>query len=70
MNRRPLPDAEIRTQMRPLLAGVRVMHGAGLLHHDVKPDNIFVLPRKIRTFRDGDAALRGRLGYFSTVIQL
>jgi len=37
-----LPEAELRRLLAPLLDGLRVVHAAGFLHRDVKPDNIFV----------------------------
>jgi len=40
--RRTLPEAEIRTLLGPLLAGVAEVHKAGFLHRDIKPANIIV----------------------------
>ena len=37
-----LPEAELRRLLGPLLDGLRVVHAAGFLHRDIKPDNIFV----------------------------
>jgi len=37
-----LPEAELRRLLAPLLDGLRVVHAAGFLHRDIKPDNIFV----------------------------
>ncbi|MGQ0511359.1 MAG: protein kinase domain-containing protein [Betaproteobacteria bacterium] len=37
-----LPEAELKRLMAPLLEGLREVHGAGFLHRDIKPDNIFV----------------------------
>jgi serine/threonine protein kinase len=37
-----LPEAELRRLAAPLLDGLRVVHAAGFLHRDIKPDNIFV----------------------------
>ncbi|XP_004966919.1 putative cyclin-dependent kinase F-2 [Setaria italica] len=40
---RPLfMEAEVRRIMRKLLAGAEVMHGRGIVHRDIRPDNIFV----------------------------
>ena len=40
--RRPLAESEIRALTTPLLEGLVVVHGAGYLHRDIKPGNIFV----------------------------
>lgn len=45
----PLPEAELVQLLRPLLDGLSVVHGAGYLHRDIKPDNILV--------RGGDGGL-------------
>ncbi|KAG2611415.1 putative cyclin-dependent kinase F-2 [Panicum virgatum] len=39
---RPFPEAEVRRIMRQLLAGAAAMHGRGIVHRDVRPDNILV----------------------------
>jgi serine/threonine protein kinase len=37
-----LPEEEIRALVGPLLAGLAVVHRAGVLHRDIKPGNIYV----------------------------
>jgi HAMP domain-containing protein len=37
-----LPEAELLQLLRPLLDGLSVVHAAGVLHRDIKPDNIQV----------------------------
>ncbi len=36
-----LPDAEVRRWFEGIAAGVRHLHGAGLVHRDLKPGNVF-----------------------------
>ncbi|MBI3371893.1 MAG: protein kinase [Betaproteobacteria bacterium] len=38
----PLDEAALKRLVAPLLDGLRVVHAAGFLHRDIKPDNIFV----------------------------
>uniref|UniRef100_A0ACD5TX53 Uncharacterized protein n=1 Tax=Avena sativa TaxID=4498 RepID=A0ACD5TX53_AVESA len=39
---RPVPEAEARRLMRQLLEGAAAMHDLGVLHRDLKPDNVLV----------------------------
>ncbi|KAJ1287990.1 hypothetical protein BS78_02G053800 [Paspalum vaginatum] len=38
----PFPEADVRRVMRQLLAGAEAMHRHGVVHRDIKPDNILV----------------------------
>ena len=38
--RKRLPPEEIRTMLNELLNGLEILHNAGLLHRDIKPDNV------------------------------
>jgi len=37
-----LSEAEMLSLLQPLVDGLAVVHGAGFLHRDIKPDNIYV----------------------------
>ena len=38
----PLPEAELKGILYPLLDGLAVVHEAGILHRDIKPSNIMI----------------------------
>jgi serine/threonine protein kinase/HAMP domain-containing protein len=40
--RKEVAEAELLGLLQPLLDGLAVVHGAGFLHRDIKPDNIYV----------------------------
>lgn len=42
LRHKDLPEAELLALLRPLLDGLSVVHAAGVLHRDIKPDNIQV----------------------------
>ena len=48
-NRKPLPEQDLLALLQPLLDGLALVHEAGYLHRDIKPDNIYV--------RNGDGSL-------------
>ena len=48
-NHENIPEATIASLLAPLLDGLEVVHNAGYLHRDIKPDNIYV--------RDEDGSL-------------
>jgi len=43
---RPFQEAEVRDAMRQLLSGARRVHGAGVLHRDMVPENVIVDGRR------------------------
>ncbi|KAF7063494.1 hypothetical protein CFC21_070009 [Triticum aestivum] len=40
--RRPFSEAEVRRIMKQLLEGAKAMHGLGILHLDIKPENVLL----------------------------
>ena len=41
-DRKEVAEGELLSLLQPLLDGLAVVHGTGILHRDIKPDNIYV----------------------------
>lgn len=57
---RRFSDAEVRAVMRQLLRGAEKLHGAGMIHRDIKPDNVLVGPGGALKICDLGMAVRTR----------
>ncbi|KAF0922631.1 hypothetical protein E2562_001040 [Oryza meyeriana var. granulata] len=70
---RPFTEAEARRLMRQLIDGVAAMHAAGVMHRDLKPDNVVVGARgdlKICDFGMSRIVDAGEPPYTSPVVTL
>lgn len=43
-NNGPIPSRQLLEQMKPLLCDMQTMHERGVIHRDIAPDNIILLP--------------------------
>ena len=64
---RPLAQAQAAALVGPLLDGLAVVHGAGVLHRDIKPGNIYVREDDSPVLIDFGSA-RQRTGDLTTIV--
>jgi serine/threonine protein kinase len=64
--RRTLPEAELMRVLLPVLDGLELIHNAGFIHRDIKPDNIHIRADGSPVLLDFGSA-RGALGQGRTV---
>lgn len=56
--RGPLPALEVAEMGLQILSGLEAAHGAGAIHRDIKPQNLFVTQRGVKILDFGVAKLR------------
>ncbi|HEX5613200.1 MAG TPA: protein kinase [Burkholderiales bacterium] len=64
--RRTLPEAELMRVLLPILDGLELIHNAGFIHRDIKPDNLHIRVDGTPVLLDFGSA-RGSLGQGRTV---
>jgi hypothetical protein len=64
--RRTLPEADLVRVLLPVLDGLELVHGAGFIHRDIKPDNILIRSDGTPVLLDFGSA-RNALGHGRTV---
>jgi serine/threonine-protein kinase len=72
-DRGPLPPREAIELLRPVAAAIDAAHRAGVVHCDLKPDNIFVCDppgRQIKVLDFGLSQLQGDLGAAESLVQI
>jgi len=55
-----IPENDLKVIMRQLVSAVSQIHDKGILHRDIKPDNIIIKPEKMRVYL-GDFGVSCRL---------